>query len=107
MADRCGGLVSFAVVKSHTGKELQRYQSHDEKQTSMIQSELLEGKEIARQCIIESDEYLELKKRMIESILSEGTRRRLGLPSIQDGIDVMELADYCTSEINAVLKVED
>mmetsp|Transcript_15652 Transcript_15652/g.33896 ORF Transcript_15652/g.33896 Transcript_15652/m.33896 type:complete len:595 (+) Transcript_15652:20-1804(+) len=107
MADRCGGLVSFAVVKSHTGKELQRFQSHDEDQVSVVQDELREDKEIMQQFIIESEEYLELKKRVVKSILSGDASKSSGLVSIQNGIDVMALADYCTIEINDVLKAED
>jgi predicted dehydrogenase len=104
MADRSGGLVNYAVVKSHTGKELQRFQSHDEGQVVMLRSELREDKDIPHQFIIESDEFLELKKRVIRSILD---RKYLGLASIQDGIDVMALADYCTTKINTELAVED
>ena len=106
MADRCGGLVSFAVVKSNTGKELERFQSHDKNQVSMVQDELSEDKEITHQCIIESEEYLELKKRVVRNILNGGSRSPT-LTSIHDGIDVMSLADYCTKEINSVLKAED
>ncbi|KAL3826999.1 hypothetical protein ACHAXA_000063 [Cyclostephanos tholiformis] len=104
MADRSGGLINFAVVKSHTGKELQRFQSHDEGQILMLRSELREDKDISHQFIIESDEFLELKKRVVRSILD---RKYLGLASIQDGIDVMALADYCTTKLNAALMAED
>jgi hypothetical protein len=107
MADRCGGIVSFAVVKSRAGKELQRFQSHDEHQVSMVQSELREDKEISHQFVIESEEYLELKRRVVKSILSSDSQRSLGLVSILDGIHIMALANYCSIEINAVLKVED
>jgi predicted dehydrogenase len=107
LADRCGGLVNFAVVKSHTGKELQRFQSHDESQVLMLQSDLREDKDISHQFIVESDEFLELKKRVVRSILGGDARMYLGLASIQDGIDVMALADYCTEKINAVLTTED
>ncbi|KAL7550746.1 hypothetical protein ACHAWF_013964 [Thalassiosira exigua] len=106
MADRCGGLVSFAVVKSHSGKELQRFQSHDEGEASIVQHELDEDKEILNQFIIERESYLELKTRLVKRILSGNTRKSPGILSIQDGIDVLALADYCTKEINAVLKVE-
>ena len=102
MADRCGGLISFAVVKSHTGKELQRFPSHDADEVSMVESELRNGTEIAPQFIIESDEYLELKRRVVKCILS-GERTMAGLPSIQDGLDVFALADYCKAQIDAVL----
>ena len=107
MADRCGGIVNFAVVKSHTGKELQRFQSHDESQVLMLQSELREDKDISRQFLIESDEFMELKKRIVRNILGGDSRRYLGLASIQDGIDIMALADYCTAKINAVFSAED
>ncbi|KAL3756720.1 hypothetical protein ACHAWU_005412 [Discostella pseudostelligera] len=107
MADRCGGVFSFAVIKSHAGKELQRFQSHDEHQVSMVQSELREDKEISHQFLIESEEYLELKRRVVKSILSSDSQRSLGLVSILDGIHIMALANYCSIEINTVLKAED
>lgn len=107
MADRCGGLVSFAVVKSRSGKELQRFQSHDEGQTASVESELREDTELDHQCIIDGEEYLELKKRIVRSILQRRDPRKVhGLVSIKDGIEVMALADYCTAEINAVLKAD-
>ena len=109
MGDRCGGLVSFAVVKSRTGKELQRFQSHDQAQVSVVQDELRgEHGEIADQFIIGREEYLEMKKRLVNRILSGDARSKPSwMVSIQDGIDIMALADYCNIEINAVVKVED
>lgn len=107
MADRCGGIVSFAVVKSHSGKDLQRFQSLDEDQVSMVQSDLREDKEISKQAVIESEEYLELKRRVVKRMISVESLRSLGLVSIRDGIEIMELANYCTIEINAILKADD
>ena len=107
MADRCGGIVSFAVVKSRAGKELQRFQSHDEHQVSMVQSELREDKEISHQFLIESEEYLELKRRVVKCILSANSPKSFGMVSIRDGVDILELANYCIIEINSVLKVDD
>lgn len=106
MADRCGGLVSFAVVKSHTGMELRRFPSLSEEEAAAVQEELREDKEIDRQFVIEREEYLELKRRVVESILGGDSSATSGLVSIRDGIEVMRLADYCTAEINAVLKVD-
>lgn len=104
MADRCGGLVSFAVVKSHSGKELRRFQSHNEAQVKAVQDELRGDTEIRHQYIIEDKEYLELKKRVVMSI--SGSKKPSGLVSIQDGIDILALADYCTTELNAALKAD-
>ena len=109
MADRCGGLTSFAVVKSSKGKELRRFQSHNPSQISSLQSELREDKDIAQKFIIESDEYLELKKRVVRSILSgiSPSKSEGLLVRIHDGIEVFILANYCKMQINAVLKVGD
>ncbi len=107
MADRCGGVVSFAVVKSHAGKELQRFQSHNADHVSMIQSQLRDDMEISHQFDIESEEYLELKRRIVKSILSTNSQKSFGLVSVRDGVDIMELADYCSGEINAALKPDD
>ncbi|KAL9180423.1 hypothetical protein ACHAXT_008393 [Thalassiosira profunda] len=106
MADRCGGLVSFAVVKSHTGKEVQRFESHDEDQASALREELRADAEISQQCTIERDEYLELKRRIVKRIFSGDGSRTLGLVSIHDGVEILALADYCLREINAVLKTD-
>lgn len=108
MADRCGGLVSFAVVKSHTGKEIQRYQSHDDRQILLLRSEMRENHDLSQDFIIHRDEYLELKRRVITSILGNQPHKKYpGLASLQDAIDVMILADYCTNRINEVLKAKD
>ena len=109
MADRCGGLTSFAVVKSSKGKELRRFQSHNPSQISSLQSELREDKDIAQKFIIETDEYLELKKRVVSSILSgiSPSKSEGLLVRIHDGIEVFILANYCKMQINAVLKVGD
>jgi len=108
MADRCGGLGCFAVVKSHTGKEIQRFQSHDDRQIVLLRSEMRENHDLSQSFIIHRDEYLELKRRVIISILGNQTRKRYpGLASIQDAIEVMILADYLKIRIDAVLKVKD
>jgi len=107
MADRCGGLVSFAVVKNHTGQELRRFPSHTNVQTARVRDELSEGKDMMRQYIVESEEYLELKNRVVKHVRSADARRPAGTASIQDGINVMALADYCATKIAAVLGAED
>jgi len=102
MVDRCGGLLSFAVVKSKLGKELQRFQSLDTTQVKHLTSELRDAsKQLPRQCMIESDDFLELKRRVVKSILSESNIR--GLVSIKEGVQIMMLADYCKKEIDTVL----
>ena len=105
MADRCGGLVSFAVVKNQKGEEIQRFESHDEEEVSNIRRQIREDKEMTRQFIVHSEDFLEIKRRVVQSILNGGAP--MNVASIQDGIDVMTLADYCTKEINSVLKADD
>jgi predicted dehydrogenase len=107
MADRCGGVVSFAVVKSHAGKELQRFQSHSDDQVSVVQSELRNDKEISHQFEIESEEYIELKRRVVHSILSANSQKSYGLVSIRDGVDILDLATYCTGQVSAALIADD
>ena len=107
MADRCGGVVSFAVVKSHAGKELQRFQSHSDDQVSVVQSELRNDKEISHQFEIESEEYIELKRRVVHSILSANSQKSYGLVSIRDGVDILDLANYCTGQVSAALIADD
>ena len=103
LVDRCGGLVSFAVVKSPMGQEIQRFHSRDEVAT--LEDELkFESEMIDKQFVIESDELLELKKFVVEDVLDGGKTENGLLVSIEDGIEIMKLADYCALEIDSVLQ---
>ena len=105
MADRCGGMVSFAVVKSLAGKEIQKFLSSNGALASRIENELRRDNEIIHQFTIEGEDYMELKRRVVGSILGEDTAAiSLGVISIQDGIEVLRLSNYCTKEIESVLK---
>ncbi|KAL7470215.1 hypothetical protein ACHAXS_010457 [Conticribra weissflogii] len=111
MADRCGGLVSFAVVKNQKGEEIRRFESHDESEVSNIRRQIKEDTEMNRQFIVQAEDFLELKTRIVKGILSGkdgGGVGELGnVVGIGEGIDVLILADYCTKEIDAVLKPSD
>lgn len=104
MADRCGGIVSFAVVKSLTGKEIQKFLSPDEKHVSRIENELRRDHEMMYQFTIEGDDYMELKRRVVGCILGEDiTAMSSRVISIKDGIEVLKLANFCAKEIESVL----
>jgi len=111
MADRCGGLVSFAVVKNHKGEEIRRFESHDQSEVSDVRRQIKEDKEMNRQFIVQADDFLELKRRIVTGILSGKDDARalelMNVVGIGEGIDVLILADYCTKEIDAVLKAGD
>ena len=103
LVDRCGGLVSFAVVKSPMGQEIQRFHSRDE--VAKLEDELkFENDMIDKQFVLESDELLELKKIVVEDVLTGGKTENGLLVDIEEGIEIMKLADYCALEIDAVLQ---
>jgi predicted dehydrogenase len=109
MADRCGGLLSFAVVKSHRGEELKRFQSLTAAQVMEHEVFLKKEKGLIPNFVVEKEDYLELKRRVLDDILSKGgiKKNERGLLSIQDGIEVVMLAEYCATEIDKVLVSED
>lgn len=107
MADRCGGLVSFAVVKSHRGEELKRFQSLTEGQVAECEGRLKREQILVPNFIIEKDEYVELKRRVVDRINSNDQIGEVDILSIQDGVDVMMLAEHCSIEINKVLPIEE
>jgi len=105
MADRCGGMVSFAVVKSVAGKEIQKFLSPDGVSASRIEHELRRDTEMMHQFTIEAEDYMELKRRVVDNILGEDIAvSSRSVVSIQDGIEVLRLSNYCTKEIESVLK---
>ena len=110
MADRCGGLLSFAVVKSHRGEELKKFQSMTTRQVLECEGHLKREGSLIPNFIVEKDDYLELKRRVVENIIiNDGDTQNPegGLLSIGDGIDVMMLAEYCSVQIdNALPPVE-
>mmetsp|Transcript_23109 Transcript_23109/g.34331 ORF Transcript_23109/g.34331 Transcript_23109/m.34331 type:complete len:107 (-) Transcript_23109:60-380(-) len=106
MADRCGGVVSFAVVKSIAGKEIKKFLSPDGDSASRIEHELRRDTEMMHQFTIEGEDYMELKRRVVDSILGKGgdSKSSRSVISIQDGIEVLRLSNYCTQEIESVLQ---
>ena len=106
MADRCGGIVSFAVVKSIAGKEIKKFLSPDGDSASRIEDELKRDTEMMHQFTIEGEDYMELKRRVVDSILGkEGdSMSPKSIITIQDGIEVLRLSNYCTKEIESVLQ---
>ncbi|KAL7488699.1 hypothetical protein ACHAW6_014298 [Cyclotella cf. meneghiniana] len=109
MADRCGGLLSFAVVKSHRGEELKRFQSLMEEQVMEYERRLKKETGLIPNFVVEKDDYLELKRRVLDDIRSNNGMKKSdrGLLTIQDGIEVVMLAEYCSGEIDKVLVSEE
>lgn len=106
MADRCGGKVSFAVVKSIAGKEIKKFVSPDGDSASRIDDELKRDTEMMHQFTIEGEDYMELKRRVVDSILGreDDGKSPKSVISIQDGIEVLRLSNYCAKEIESVLQ---
>ncbi|KAL7499242.1 hypothetical protein ACHAWT_010162 [Skeletonema menzelii] len=105
MADRCGGMVSFAVVKSIAGKEIKKFLSPDGDSASRIEDELKRDTEMMHQFTIEGEDYMELKRRVVDSILGkeDDSKTSRSVISIQDGIEVLKLSNFCTNEIESAL----
>lgn len=110
MADRCGGLLSFAVVKSHRGEELKKFQSLTARQALEYEGRLKREGPSMPNFVVEEEDYLELKRLVVENILTDDRDTRnpeSGLLSIGVGVDVMMLAEYCSIQIdNALPPVE-
>ena len=110
MADRCGGVVSFAVVKSPQGEELRRFQSMTEGQMIECERRLRKEKTMHPNFVVEKDEYVELKQRVVEDIQCNNSsieKRDMSLLTILDGVDIMMLGEFCSLEIDNVLRLDE
>jgi hypothetical protein len=102
MADRCGGNVSFAVVKDKDGNDIQKFEFPDPETASKVEEMAKEDPEMMPYFFVQSDDYLELKNRVVDSTLGE--RDAPGVATIQVGIEALKLAEYGTEELNKALK---
>ena len=102
MADRCGGNVSFAVVKDKDGNDIQKFEFPDPETASKVEEMTEVDPEMMPYFFVQSDDYLELKNRVVDSTL--GGRDAPGVATIQVGIEALKLAEYGTEELNKALK---
>lgn len=101
MADRCGGNVSFAVVKDENGNEVKKFEFPDSTEMKKIDAMCKADPEMMPYFFVQSDDYLELKNRVVDSFL-EGELAE-GVATIDVAIEALKLAEYGTAELNKAL----
>uniref|UniRef100_A0A7S4K6K3 Gfo/Idh/MocA-like oxidoreductase N-terminal domain-containing protein n=1 Tax=Odontella aurita TaxID=265563 RepID=A0A7S4K6K3_9STRA len=102
MADRCGGNVSFAVVKDAKRREIKKFEFPDTDTARRVEEQVRADPEMMPYFFIQSDDYLELKNRVINATLAGKDAE--GVATISIGIEALKLAEYGTAEINKALK---
>ena len=102
MADRCGGNVSFALVKDSSGQDIEKFEFPTPEAAAEIEEKSKADPEMMPYFFIQSDDYLELKNRVVDSTLAGVDAP--GVATIQVGIEALKLAEYGTEELNNALK---
>jgi predicted dehydrogenase len=102
MADRCGGNVSYAIVKDETGKEVNKFEFPDPKFAAKVEQLSNADPEMMPYFFVQSDDYLELKRRIVNSYL-KGINAP-GIATIDVAIEALKLAEYGTEAINKALE---
>eukprot|EP00543_Licmophora_paradoxa_P016959 CAMPEP_0202475312 /NCGR_PEP_ID=MMETSP1360-20130828/92833_1 /ASSEMBLY_ACC=CAM_ASM_000848 /TAXON_ID=515479 /ORGANISM="Licmophora paradoxa, Strain CCMP2313" /LENGTH=240 /DNA_ID=CAMNT_0049102463 /DNA_START=59 /DNA_END=781 /DNA_ORIENTATION=+ len=104
MADRCGGNVSFAVVKDENGKEVKKFEFPDPETAAQIEERVLADPQMMPYFFVQSDDYLELKNRVIGAMLDG--KKAEGVATIQIGVQALKLAEHATEQLNKALKTK-
>jgi len=103
MADRCGGNFSFAVVKDGSGKEVQKFEYPHALAAKKLEKQMKADPEMLPYFFGNSNDFLELKIRVVESVLKE--KESEGVATIDTGIETMRLAEYANDQVmNALLE---
>ena len=101
MADRCGGNISFAVVKDANGAEVRKFEFPDEELLAKVNSKIKEDPEMMPYFFIQSDDYLELKNRVVNSMVDGVVASDVA--TIDTAIEALRLAEYCTEKLDSAL----
>jgi len=101
-ANRCGGNVSFASVKDASGAEVGKYEFPDEATQKKVEALCADDPDMMPYFFVQSDDYLELKDRVIMSALAG--KEAEGVATIQIAIDALKLAEHCTEQLTNALK---
>jgi len=104
MADRCGGNVSFAVVKDVLGKEVKRFDYPDPETAALIDEKVAKDPQMMPYFLVQSDDYKELKDRVVNATLDSRSEGPEGVATITVGIEALKLAEYATDQLNKALK---
>ena len=105
MADRCGGNVSFAVVKDETGKEVKRFEFPTPAEQRVLEEQVASDPAMMPYFFVHRLDYWELKSRVVTAFLNNGTDPE-GVATIQVGIEALKLAEYATEALNKALKAK-
>jgi len=104
MADRCGGNDSFAVVKDVLGKEVKRFDYPDPETAALIDEKVAKDPQMMPYFLVQSDDYKELKDRVVNATLDSRSEGPEGVATITVGIEALKLAEYATDQLNKALK---
>jgi len=102
MADRCGGNISFAVVKDSSGAEVKKFEFPDQELLQKVDLSVKEDPEMMPYFFIQSDDYLELKNLVVESILGDSNAAN-EVATIDTAIEALRLAEYCTQKLESAV----
>ena len=101
MADRCGGNVSFAVVKDEAGKEVERFEFPSPSELAQIEQQVASDPDMMPYFLVQRQDYLELKNRVVNAAL-DGTEAE-GVATLSVGIEAMKLAEYATGALDKAI----
>jgi len=101
MADRCGGNVSYAAVLNREGKEVGKFEFPDEDELAKVNKMVEADPEMMPYFFVQSDDYFELKSRVVKSILSGEVAE--GVATIEIAVDALKLAEFGTDQLMKTL----
>lgn len=102
IADRCGGNVSYAsVINSKTKKELGKFEFPDAAIQKKVDALSKADPEMMPYFFVQSDDYLELKNRVVSACLNDVDAE--GVATISVAIEALKLAEYGTAELKKQL----
>jgi len=100
-ANRCGGNVSWATVLDNRNKEVARFEFPDAQTQSKVDAQAKADPEMMPYFFVQSDDYLELKKRVVDACLTGKPAE--GVATITVAIEALKLAEYATEKLNKEL----
>jgi predicted dehydrogenase len=103
LADRCGGNVSFAVVKDELGKEVKKFEFPDPEMTAKIEEMVALDPQMMPYFLVQSDDYFMLKDRVVNATLEGKGKDPEGVATIFVGVEALKLAEYTTDHLNKAL----
>ena len=96
--DRCGGNNSYAVIEKGD-QELFRSVTPDQELAQRVEKEQAANPDIMPYFLVQSDDYLTLKQRVIDSMLMPGSGVAPGVATLEIGIEALKLAELITEDL--------